>query len=131
MITSLEDYERAMNIADSPNWGANLCLGCCSEKGGSALVKEMLYFFLDRKKLLSLHFRDVKGSLPNFAECFLGEGNFSPPEILKILIEKGYDGPVMEDHVPHMVNDTTYGHRARAYELGYIGGMIDMLNYLA
>lgn len=129
MITSLADYERAMNIADSKIWGANLCLGCCSELGGADEVKKAIRFFAERNKLFSVHFRDVKGCLPHFEECFLGEGNFNPPEILQLLVKCGFDGLIMEDHVSKLDNDTVYGHRARAHELGYIKGMIDMLNF--
>jgi len=40
MITSVDDYKRAMKIADSPMWGLNLCCGCFSEMGGAETVKE-------------------------------------------------------------------------------------------
>lgn len=129
MITSLEDYKRAMEIANSSMWGANLCLGCCSELGGRTAVLEALRFFLSCGKLFSVHFRDVKGTLPHFQECFLGEGNFNPAEVIQILQEADYTGLIMEDHVAKMDYDTIYGHRARAHELGYIKGMIDMYTY--
>ncbi len=129
MICSLDDYKRAMAIADSPNWGVNLCLGCCSEHGGAAAVKEAIRFFGGEKKIFSVHFRDVCGQLPHFQECFLGEGNFNPPEIIRLLAEFGYDGLIMEDHVAKLSFDSVYGHRARAHELGYIKGLIDMMNY--
>lgn len=131
MITSLDDYKRAMSIANSKMWGANLCLGCCSEIGGKATVLEMLNFFLENDNLFSVHLRDVKGTLPSFKECFLGDGNFNPSEVIEILSKAGYNGLVMEDHVAHMDNDTVYGHRARAHELGYIHGMIDMYNHMS
>ena len=129
MITSLEDYQRAMNIANSSAWGVNLCLGCFSELGGADAVKASIRFFAEKGKLFGVHFRDVKGCLPHFEECFLGEGNFNPPEILQLLVQTGFDGLIMEDHVSKLDYDTVYGHRARAHELGYIKGLIDMLNY--
>jgi len=130
LIASKEDYERAMNIANSPMWGANLCLGCCSEVNGADSVKEYIKFLGERGKLFAVHFRDVIGTLPVFRECFLGEGNFEPPEIMKMLIDYGFDGLIMEDHVPKMDYDSAYCHRARAHELGYMKGLIDTLNYV-
>lgn len=130
MVTSLDDYKRAKEIANSRSWGANLCLGCCSELGGSAAVHQMLDYFLENDCLFSVHLRDVQGVLPSFRECFLGEGNYNPSEVIEKLYKAGYNGFIMEDHVAHMDNDTVYGHRARAHELGYISGMIDMLNYM-
>ena len=129
MVVDPADYERAMNIANSELWGVNLCLGCCSEKAGADGVRDMIRFFGERGKLFSVHFRDVQGMMPHFQECFLGEGNFDPPEILRLLASYGFDGLIMEDHVAKLDNDSLYGHRARAHELGYIKGLIDMMNY--
>lgn len=129
MAVSLEDFQRAMEIADSPAWGVNLCLGCCSERGGSQCAREMIRYFGERKRLLSVHFRDVKGMLPCFEECFLGEGNFNPAEMLWELEKVDYEGIIMEDHVLKMDYDSAYGHRARGHELGYIQGMIQMMEY--
>lgn len=129
LITCKADYLRAMKAANSPNWGVNLCLGCCSELGGDAAVKDMIHTFGEMGKLFAVHFRDVKGVLPHFIECFLGEGNFDPPEILRELVKTGFDGLIMEDHVNKLTYDTIYGHRARAHELGYIKGMLEMMRY--
>jgi mannonate dehydratase len=130
MITSQEDYIRAMEIADSPMWGVNLCLGCCSEMGGAETVKKMIRYFGPKKKIFCIHLRDVQGCLPYFKECFLGEGNFNPAEILYELSKTGYDGIILEDHVAKMTNDTAYGHTARAHEIGYIQGMMKMLEFI-
>ena len=67
MVTSLDDYKRAKEIANSRSWGANLCLGCCSELGGSAAVHQMLDYFLENDCLFSVHLRDVQGVLPSFS----------------------------------------------------------------
>ena len=129
MVTSLEDYKRAMEIGNSPAWGVNLCLGCCSEKGGRDCALEMIRYLGVRKKILSVHFRDVQGTLPCFQECFLGEGNYDPAEILYELGKVGYEGIIMEDHVLKMDYDSDYGHRARSHEIGYIQGMIQMMDF--
>ncbi len=126
MITSLEDYQRAMELANSPMWGVNLCLGCCSEGGGAQAVRRSIEYLGERKKLFCIHFRDVQGNLDRFQECFLGEGNYNPAEMMALLIRLGYDGFIMEDHVSKLSYDSPYGHRARAHELGYIKGLIDM-----
>lgn len=124
-----DEYERAMKMTDSPMWGANLCLGTMSELDGAETVKDCIKLLGENKKLFAVHFRDVKGCLPHFQECFLGEGNFNPAEIMHMLVDYGFDGLVSEDHVGRMDYDTPYGHRARAHEIGYIKGLIDMLNY--
>ena len=36
----------------------------------------------------------------------------------------GFDGFLLDDHVPHMTGDTAYGHRARAHAIGYMQGLL-------
>ena len=129
MISGTDSYRRAMEIANSPMWGANLCLGTMSELNGEETVKDCIKLLGENKKLFVMHFRDVKGTLPHFRECFLGEGNFNPAEIMTMLADYGFDGLISEDHVGKMDYDSPYGHRARAHEIGYMKGLIDMLNY--
>ena len=37
----------------------------------------------------------------------------------------GFDGVFVDDHVPVGVNDTTWGHRGRAFANGYIQATIE------
>ena len=128
LFRSVESFERAAALADSPAWGLNLCLGCCSEMpGGAENVYRMIERFGPAGQICYVHFRDVQGSLPSFAECFIGEGNFDPAEVLRALARTGFDGFLLDDHVPHMTGDTPWGHRSRGYVVGYLQGMIRML----
>jgi mannonate dehydratase len=115
----------------SPAWGLDLCLGCCSEMpGGAANVREMIEFFGPRGSICYIHFRDVQGTVPKFAECFIGEGNYDPAEIMLLLKKSGFTGFVLDDHVPHMVGDTPYGHRGRAHAIGYMQGLLRAIETL-
>jgi mannonate dehydratase len=123
-----EGFYRAFEIAgESPAWALDLCLGCCSEMvGGAANVHELIDFFGPRGKLAYIHFRDVQGTVPAFRECFLGEGNFDPAEVMLRLIEVGFDGFLLDDHVPHLDGDTPWCHRGRAHAVGYMQGLLRM-----
>jgi mannonate dehydratase len=88
----------------------------------------MIEHFGPRGKILYVHFRDVQGSVPAFQECFLGEGNWNPAEIMLLLKRSGFDGFLLDDHVPHMDGDTSWGHRARAHAIGYMQGLLNMLD---
>jgi mannonate dehydratase len=124
-------FRRAYELnPDSPSWGLNLCLGCCSEMpGGVANVREMIEFFGPRGKIHYSHFRDVQGTLPRFQECFIGDGNYDPAEIITLLKKNGFIGFLLDDHVPYMDDDTEYGHRGRAHAIGYIQGLLRMLEF--
>ena len=125
-------FKRAYELnPNSPSWGLDLCLGCCSEMpGGAANVKEMIEFFGPKGKIHYIHFRDVIGTVPDFRECFIGEGNYDPAEIIVLLKKSGFTGFILDDHVPHMDDDTPYCHRGRAHAIGYAQGLIRMLDLL-
>lgn len=129
LFRSVESFERAEELAGgSPAWGINLCLGCCSEMpGGERNVFRMIRRFGPTGRIVYVHFRDVQGSLPQFQECFLGEGNFDPAEVIRALHEVAFDGFLLDDHVPHVHGDTPWGHRSRAYAVGYLQGLVRML----
>jgi len=128
-------FKRAEQIAIDTGavdaWGLDLCLGCCSEMpGGRANVIEMIEHFGPTGRILYVHFRDVQGTVPQFQECFLGEGNWDPAETMLLLKKSGFTGFMIDDHVPHMDGDTNWNHTARAHAVGYMQGLINMMNAL-
>lgn len=130
IFSDVDGFVRAGELTDSPSWALDLCFGCCSEMpGGAANVTAMVERFGPRGRIRYVHFRDVQGTMPDgFQECFIGEGNYDPAAMLTLLYRSGFDGFIIDDHVPKMIDDSTYGHRARAHAVGYLQGMIAMLN---
>ena len=115
-------------------WGLNLCLGTVSEMGGAEAVHEVIDYFGPRGAICCVHFRDVHGTVPKFEECFLGEGNLRVPDVLRQLSDVGFDGFIIDDHVPAMVADKgtwgdisseAYCSRGRAYAIGYLQGALE------
>jgi mannonate dehydratase len=131
LFKNVEGFKRAEQIAlDLPSgdaWGLDLCLGCCSEMpGGAANVAAMIDHFGPLGRICYIHFRDVQGTVPQFAECFIGEGNFNAAETILRLKRVGFTGFLLDDHVPHMVDDSDWQHRGRAHAIGYMQGLLDM-----
>ncbi len=133
LFRNVEGFKKAEGIVgDSPVWGLDLCLGCCSEMpGGADNVMAMVEHFGPRGKILYVHFRDVQGTVPTFQECFLGEGNYDPAAVMLALHQAGFDGFLLDDHVPHMDDDTDWAHRGRAHAIGYMQGLINALRLMA
>ena len=113
-------FERALEAVPSDCHGLKLCLGCFSEMGES--VPEIVRRFGD--DIVFVHFRDVIGTVPEFTETFLDEGNFDEFEAMAALNEVGFTGPVLLDHVPHVEGDSDWRHRSRAYGAGYLQSLI-------
>lgn len=131
LFKDVAGFQRAERIAlDTPGgeaWGLDLCLGCCSEMpGGATNVRAMIEHFGPRGRICYIHFRDVKGTVPQFAECFIGEGNYNAAKTMLLLKRSGFTGFLLDDHVPHMIDDSTWQHRGRAHAIGYMQGLLDM-----
>ncbi|RKD89263.1 mannonate dehydratase [Halopiger aswanensis] len=123
LCRSVENFEKAMDLVPSDNHGLKLCLGCFSQMGED--VTDVLRTFGERDQIGFIHFRDVVGTVPEFHETFVDQGNFDTTEVVETLDEIGYDGVVIPDHVPAMTDDTDWRHRARGYTVGYLRGVID------
>jgi mannonate dehydratase len=134
ILTSPAAMKRAWEVSgNSPAWGLDLCLGTVSEMAGEASVNEMVDFFGPKGKIFYVHMRDVQGTVPKFTEAFLGEGNYDPAAVLRRLASVGFDGFVIDDHVPAMIGDedtwadtasAAYCSRGRAHAIGYLAGIL-------
>ncbi len=131
MFINLESYQRAEKMIHSKNWGLLFCIGTFSQmKGGAQNIFEAIDYFGPRKKLIYAHMRDVQGTVPKFHECFLGEGNFDPFEVMLALKRSGFDGFIVSDHVPLIEGDSTWGHRVRYADTGYLRGLMEAIDKL-
>jgi mannonate dehydratase len=137
ILSSPESLKQAYELSGgSPAWGLDLCLGTVSEMAGEESVNRVIDFFGPRGRIFYVHFRDVQGVVPRFQECFLGEGNYDPAAVLRRLAMVGFDGFIIDDHVPAMVGDedtwadtasAAYVSRGRAHAIGYLQGLMNAL----
>ena len=128
IFRSVDALKRALEINPSPALGLDLCLGTVSEMGGEGSVLEAIEYFGKRGQIVYVHFRDVRGTVPRFEECFLGEGNYDPLRVMRALRSAGFTGFILDDHVPHIVNDSDYSHRGRAHAIGLIQGLLSAVS---
>jgi mannonate dehydratase len=101
IFSSFEGYRKALEIANSPNIGMCLCVGCWLE-GGPRMGKdpaETIRYFGSRKKLFKVHFRNVSAPLPG-TEALLDDGYYDMYKVMKALAEVKFDGIVIPDHIP-------------------------------
>ncbi len=126
-----DNFKKAYDLVGrSEAWSLDLCLGCCSEMpGGKQNVTEMIEYFAPKGRISYIHFRDVQGTVPNFTECFIGDGNFDPAEVVALLAKNGFTGFLLDDHVPKMDGDSDWNHRGRSHAIGYMQGLIRMLEF--
>lgn len=124
---NFEGYKRALTMADSPNIGCCLCVGCWLEGGTKmgATVEEFIRWLAERNKLFKLHVRNVTAPLDaegGFNETFPDAGYYNLINVLRTLDEVGFDGCIMNDHLIDMVG----GHyTCEAYFTAYLKGAVD------
>ncbi len=128
LMRSFENFKRAMEVYPSDALGLDFCQGCWSEMGTD--LHEAIRHFASRGKILYVHFRNVVGAVPKFRESFVNTGDTDMFAALKTYKEAGFDGFIIDDHVPHLVDDTNWGHRSRAYAMGYIQALLDVLKQI-
>lgn len=115
IFSSFDGYRRAVDLADSPNFGLCFCVGTWAE-GGAALGKDvyaMIDHFGAQGKLFKIHFRNVDRPMPVFRETLVDDGYIDMLRVMEGLHRTGFDGILLPDHVP---GDS----RHAAYTLGYM-----------
>jgi mannonate dehydratase len=124
IFRDLAGFRRATEeIAPSPNHQLDFCMGTWAEMGVECMM-EGLRHFVSQGKVAYIHFRNVRGTVPRFEETFIDDGDVDVVEVMRLLVDLDFDGMLIDDHVPHMVNDTIWMHRGRAYAVGYIKGLL-------
>ncbi|HOK48506.1 MAG TPA: mannonate dehydratase, partial [Bryobacteraceae bacterium] len=129
----------------SPNIGVCLCVGCWLE-GGELMGKdvvEAIKYFASQKKLFKVHLRNVSAPLPHSVETLLDDGYYDMYRVMKALVEVGFDGLVIPDHVPALGvlpgrrEDTSgtgayrpselmaFNNAGLAYSIGYMNALLN------
>jgi mannonate dehydratase len=118
-------------MVPSPMNGLEFCQGTVSEWCQTpAEVYEVIRLFASRGKIGYVHFRNVRNRVPAFAETFMDNGKVDMLEAMRAYHESGFDGVLIVDHTPGMIGDTSWGHRGRAYGIGYMKGLLKCLGAL-
>ncbi len=124
---NFEGYRKALEIANSPNVGVCLCVGCWLE-GGKLMGKEAedaIQYFGEQKKLFKVHFRNVNQPLPHFVETFMDNGYKKMYTVMRALRKVNFDGVIIADHVPGMLGGARAG---TAYSVAYMRALLERAN---
>jgi mannonate dehydratase len=124
---NFQGYQRALEIADSPNVGVCFCVGCWLE-GGALMgngVLESIRAFAEQGKLFKVHFRNVDAPLPHFVETFVDDGYMDMYQVMRELRAVNFDGVAIADHIPLMAGDPRVG---TAYTIGYMQALLRRAN---
>jgi len=126
IFRNFDGFRRGIEIIDSPSNGLEFCQGCWSEMGED--VYAAIHYFGSRGKILYVHFRNVIGTVPKFKESFINEGDTDMYKAMKAYKESGFKGILIPDHVPHITVDSGWSYIGRAFAIGYMSALLEVVN---
>lgn len=128
LITRPEHYQRLRDLYPSPANKFEFCIGTLSEMPSNGMsVYEAITSY--SPYIAYVHFRNVRGKVPDYVEVFVDEGDTDMVRVLQLLIEAGYDGVIIPDHSPQMTCKAPW-HAGMAYTLGWMRGALRALGAL-
>ena len=106
-------YKKAMELADSPNIGVCLCIGCWLEGGEVGMgvgVVDAIKYFASKDQLFKVHFRNVSNPMPEpWVETLIDNGYQDMYDVMKALREVKFDGCIIPEHMPQMLGGNRVG----------------------
>jgi len=128
LLTGIEKYERMFERHKSDKCMVEFCQGTFSEMPkGPDYVYEAIDHFSKKNKISYVHFRNVRGQLPNYYEEFIDTGDVDMIRALKIFQKNGYANMLIPDHVPTMAVKEPWVSGV-AYAIGYIRALMKALD---
>lgn len=124
ILTNPEALERLTEIVPSHYNGIEFCQGTVAEMGADVLA--VIRRLCAKKKIVYVHFRNVRGALPRFDEVFLDDGDVNMLEAMRAYHESGFDGVLIPDHTPTLTCPAPW-HAGMAFAVGYMRSALQQL----
>ena len=128
IISSIENYQKLVDLVPSPVNGIALCQGNFTLMTDD--LPSVIRNFGEQKKIFFVHFRDVRGTPEKFAEAFHDDGQTDMAECMRAYRDVGYDGVCRPDHYPKMGDAELPDNHglARLFAIGYLRGLLDAVH---
>ena len=127
-----EAFLRFFKEVPSQANGMTFCQGVFTEMGTDVLAE--IRRFGRMGKLNLVHFRGVRGKVPQYTEVFIDEGDVNMIQAMKTYKEVGYAGPIVSDHAPVVEGDRARdfvgGRLGVSFQQGYMRAAVQAVNTL-
>jgi mannonate dehydratase len=118
-------YQRLIDLTPSPANTLEFCLGSLAEMTEGDIY-ETVENYSRQNRIGYVHFRNVKGKVPNYRETFIDDGEVDMLRVLRILKQNDYQGVLIPDHTPQMACNAPW-HAGMAYAMGYMRAALQMI----
>ncbi len=122
LINTPDAYRRSFKANTSSANKAELCLGCLQEMTDGDIYNTVAEF-ARCNRIGYIHFRNVRGKVPQYQEVFIDEGDIDMARIVRILREHNYQGVLIPDHTPELECSAPW-HAGMAYAVGYMKALV-------
>jgi mannonate dehydratase len=126
LVYKPELYQRLLDLYPSPANALEFCQGTIAEMVGEMDVYEAIDTYSKQGAIAYVHFRNVRGKVPEYHEVFLDEGDVDMVRALRLYHENGYDGVIIPDHTPQMACAAPW-HSGMAYALGWMRAALRLI----
>jgi len=119
----LADFRRLLAEDRYPSMGLDVSLGGLVGADYLAALEEML----DSGRLWLVELNNLAGE-GDARDAFLDEGAIDIPRVLRLLGRKGYGGVLRAGPAPGMLEDSEWGHKGRAFDLGFLRAVLQVVD---
>jgi len=126
ILTDTDAIEEFLDAVDSPANGFTFCQGTVTEMGVDVI--DAIRRIGGRNKIHHVHFRAVKGKVPQYVETFIDEGDVDMLQAMRAYREVNYTGSLVSDHTPRVIGEISGSRIGRTYSHGWIRGLIEAVN---
>ena len=123
LMTSLENYQKLIDLVPSPSNGIAICQGNFSLMTDD--LPSAIRHFGMQERIFFVHFRDVSGTPKKFMEKFHDDGQTDLVECIRAYRDVNFEGVGRPDHYPKMGDDSYRDELsvARLFAVGYFKGL--------
>ncbi|OAM87782.1 mannonate dehydratase [Termitidicoccus mucosus] len=111
-------YQKLIDLNPSPSNALEFCIGSLAEMTEGDIY-EVVDHYSRQRRLGYVHFRNIRGKVPDYKETFIDDGDVDMMRVLKILIQNRFDGVLIPDHTPQVACPAPW-HAGMAYAMGYM-----------
>lgn len=126
LVNQPELYQRLADLNPSPQNQFEYCLGTLAEMTGGDLYTATENY-VAQQRIAYIHFRNVRGKVPDYVETFIDEGDIDMPRLIKILARQNFGGVLIPDHTPLMSCPGAW-YAGMAYAMGYMVRCLEEVN---
>lgn len=126
VLTDVESMEKLLDAVDLPANGLSLCQGAVAAAGGDVL--DAIRRLGARERIHHVRFGSVRGSMPQYVETFIDDGDLDPLEAMRVYKEINYAGSMVADRAPRLQGAFHAERVGGAYAHGYLRGLVQAVN---